>query len=109
MRKAEKIANQLTEFEKNKPFYKVDHIVKGSKPEDDSKPLSMTVRPGVVIKENKQKIGEKEENEEKRLAVMMIPKKKKRLYSRIMFGKKRKAKEVKKLKAKRQLCESKQS
>ncbi len=105
MRKAEKITNQLTQFEKNKPFYKVDHIVKGSKPEDDSKPLSMTVRPGVVIKENKQKIGEKEE---KRLAVMMIPKKK-RLYSKIMFGKKRKAKEVKKLKAKRQLCESKQS
>ncbi len=39
---------------------------------------------------------------------MMIPKKK-RLYSKIMFGKKRKAKEVKKLKAKRELCESKQS
>ncbi len=83
----------------------MDHIVKGSKPEDDSKPLSMIVRPSVVIKENKEKIAEKEE----KLAIMKIPKKKKRLYSKIMFGKKRKAKEVKKLKAKRQLCESKQS
>jgi hypothetical protein len=104
VRKAEKITNQLTQFEKNKPFYKVDHIVKGSKPEDDSKPLSMTVRPSVVIKENKEKIAEKEE----KLAIMKIPKKK-RLYSKIIFGKKRKAKKVKKLKAKRQLCESKQS
>jgi pescadillo protein len=82
---------------------------KDPKPVDDSKSISMTVRPGVVIKENKEKIAEKQENEEKSLAVMMIPKKKKRLYSKIMFGKKRKAKEVRKLKAKRELCESKQT
>jgi hypothetical protein len=43
----------------------VDHIIRGSKPEDDSKPLSMTVRPGVVIKENKEKIAEKKKKMKK--------------------------------------------
>ena len=41
--------------------------------------------------ENKLK---KQTAEEKRLAVMMIPKKKKHLYKKIMYGKKRKQKEV---------------
>jgi len=68
---------------------------------DDSKSVTMSVRPGILMKEDKDKLAEKQENEEKRLAVMMIPKKKKRLYSKIMFGKKRKAKEAEKLKSKR--------
>jgi pescadillo protein len=37
---------------------------KDPKSVEDSKSLSMTVRPGVVIKQNKEKIAEKEENEE---------------------------------------------
>ena len=36
----------------------------------------------------------KQMDEEKRLAEMMIPKKKKYLYDKIMYGKKRKAREV---------------
>ena len=36
----------------------------------------------------------KQQDEEKRLAEMMIPKKKKYIYDKMMFGKKRKAKEV---------------
>ena len=62
---------------------------------------SMAVRPGSTVVEDKQRMAKQEKDEEKRLAVMMIPKKKKRLYSKIMFGKKRKAKEVEKMKAKR--------
>ena len=39
----------------------------------------------------------KQQDEEKRLAEMMIPKKKKYLYDKIIYGKKRKAKEVRPL------------
>lgn len=59
------------------------------------------VRPGNVEKMNKQKMDETLAAEEKRLSTLMIPKKKKRLYNKIMYGKKRKTKEAEKLRAKR--------
>jgi pescadillo protein len=62
---------------------------------------SMAVRAGRVVREDREKMEKQEQSEEKRLAVMMIPKKKKRLYSKIMFGKKRKAREAEKLATKR--------
>jgi len=70
---------------------------------------AMAVRPGLIVKENKAKIAEQQQNEEKRLAVLMIPKKKKRLYSKIMFGQKRKAKEVIRLTEKRRDFDRKKS
>ena len=40
------------------------------------------------------KLAQRQKAEEKRLAEMMIPKKNKRLYNKIMFSKKKKAQEV---------------
>ncbi|CAG2100826.1 unnamed protein product [Medioppia subpectinata] len=74
---------------------KVEKPVPGMKKE-------MAVRAGVVNRTDKQRTEKQQESEEKRLAVMMIPKKKKRLYSKIMYGKKRKAREAEKMTAKRQ-------
>ena len=54
----------------------------------------MTVAAGSVEKVNVDKKIQKQEAEEKRLAEMMIPKKKKRLYNKIMYAKKKKAQEV---------------
>lgn len=54
----------------------------------------MSVSTGVVDKTSAQKKITKEVHEEKKLAEMMIPKKKKELYKKIMYGKKRKEKEV---------------
>lgn len=44
--------------------------------------------------EDKQRRVQEEQNEEKRLAIMMMKKKEKYLYQKIMFGKKRKVREV---------------
>lgn len=66
-----------------------------------AKKMRGEVKTGVIRREDKELVAQKQENEEKRLAVMMIPKKKKRLYDKIMFGKKRQAREALKLKAKR--------
>lgn len=43
---------------------------------------------------NESKLVQKQKAEEKRLAEMMMPKKNKRLYNKIMFSKKKKAQEV---------------
>lgn len=64
--------------------------------------LNMKVKTGRVEKVNKKRKAEMEEAEQKRLAVMMIPKKKKRLYDRIMYGKRRKLRMSEKLKSKRE-------
>lgn len=77
------------------------------KVEKKAKQESMSVRAGLIVKENKEKLLKQQQNEEKRLAVMMIPKKKKRLYSKIMFGKKRKSKETEKFRAKRKEFDNK--
>jgi len=47
--------------------------------------------------------GEKMSAEEKKLAIMMLPKKKKALYDKIIYSKKKKASHVRKLEAKRKL------
>ena len=54
----------------------------------------MSVEAGQVEVDDKEKRLQKQLAEEKRLAEMMIPKKKKRLYQKIMYSKKKKAQEV---------------
>ncbi|EEC11964.1 hypothetical protein IscW_ISCW009218 [Ixodes scapularis] len=62
--------------------------------EGGSKKAKMAVQAGVVVKEDPAKAAQKQKSEEKRLAVMMIPKKHKKLYEKIVFGQKRRAREV---------------
>ncbi|KAI3372875.1 hypothetical protein L3Q82_023327 [Scortum barcoo] len=59
------------------------------------------VTPGKVKVENPARLEQEEKAEEKRLAIMMMKKKEKYLYDKIMFGKKRKVREANKLAAKR--------
>ncbi|XP_041642491.1 pescadillo [Cheilinus undulatus] len=59
------------------------------------------VTPGKVKLENPARLEQEEKAEEKRLAIMMMKKKEKYLYDKIMFGKKRKVREANKLAAKR--------
>lgn len=53
--------------------------------------------PGKLKVENKARLEQEEKAEEKRLAIMMMKKKEKYLYDKIMFGKKRKVREVRTL------------
>jgi len=69
--------------------------------EDAKRQKVDAVHPGKLVREDISKTKKNEAAEEKRLAEMMIPKKKKHLYDKIMFGKKRKAKEVANLQEKR--------
>lgn len=57
------------------------------------KPL-IGVQAATVIREDPEKVAQRIKSEEKRLAVLMIPKKHKRLYDKIVFGQKRRAREV---------------
>ncbi|XP_019722732.1 pescadillo [Hippocampus comes] len=59
------------------------------------------VTPGVMKVDNPAQREQQEKAEEKRLAIMMMKKKDKYLYDKIMFGKKRKVRETNKLAAKR--------
>uniref|UniRef100_UPI00398E7402 pescadillo n=1 Tax=Pristiophorus japonicus TaxID=55135 RepID=UPI00398E7402 len=63
--------------------------------------LNVKVTAGTVKTENKAQASQREQAEEKRLAIMMMKKKEKYLYNKIMFGKKRKVRETNKLAAKR--------
>nr|XP_033812781.1 LOW QUALITY PROTEIN: pescadillo homolog [Geotrypetes seraphini] len=65
------------------------------------KKLNVKVTAGVMKTENRAKAAQDEKGEEKRLAIMMMKKREKYLYNKIMFGKKRKVREVNKLAAKR--------
>lgn len=65
------------------------------------KSLQVKVTPGKVKLENSARLEQEEKAEEKRLAIMMMKKKEKYLYDKIMFGKKRKIREANKLAAKR--------
>ncbi|XP_021507955.1 pescadillo homolog [Meriones unguiculatus] len=56
---------------------------------------------GTVKLEDKQRLAQEEENEAKRLAIMMMKKREKYLYQKIMFGKRRKIREANKLAEKR--------
>ncbi|XP_012863792.1 pescadillo homolog [Echinops telfairi] len=59
------------------------------------------VTAGTVKLEDKQRLAQEEEGEAKRLAIMMMKKREKYLYRKIMFGKKRKVREANKLAEKR--------
>ncbi|XP_051888372.1 pescadillo [Pristis pectinata] len=63
--------------------------------------LNVKVTTGTMKLENKAQEFEREKAEEKRLAIMMMKKREKYLYKKIMFGKKRKVRETNKLAAKR--------
>ncbi|KAM4616352.1 pescadillo [Polymixia lowei] len=65
------------------------------------KSLPVKVTPGKVKVESRSRLEQEEKAEEKRLAIMMMKKKEKYLYDKIMFGKKRKVREANKLAAKR--------
>uniref|UniRef100_A0A665X2W2 Pescadillo homolog n=1 Tax=Echeneis naucrates TaxID=173247 RepID=A0A665X2W2_ECHNA len=65
------------------------------------KSLQVKVTPGKVTVENKARLEQEEKAEEKRLAIMMMKRKEKYLFDKIMFGKKRKIREANKLAAKR--------
>lgn len=65
------------------------------------KSLQVKVTPGKLKVENPARLEQEEKAEEKRLAIMMMKKKEKYLYDKIMFGKKRKVREANKLAAKR--------
>ncbi|XP_044144398.1 pescadillo homolog [Bufo gargarizans] len=76
--------------------------VKGKKQKTSGqKKLNVKVTAGTVKVVNKAQVAEQEKNEEKRLAIMMMKKKEKYLYNKIMFGKKRKVREANKLASKR--------
>ncbi|XP_053211151.1 pescadillo-like [Panonychus citri] len=85
------------ETEEEEPENKVEHHIKE---------LKMKVKAGKVKTDRKRK--EEEKAEEKRLAVMMIPKKRKRLYDKIMYGKRRNVRTAEKLKEKREKYEASQ-
>ncbi|XP_054629415.1 pescadillo [Dunckerocampus dactyliophorus] len=65
------------------------------------KSLQVKVTPGKLKVENRARLEQEEKAEEKRLAIMMMKKKEKYLYDKIMFGKKRKVREANKLAEKR--------
>lgn len=56
--------------------------------------LQVKVTPGKMKVEDPARLEQEEKAEEKRLAIMMMKKKEKYLYDKIMFGKKRKIREV---------------
>lgn len=56
--------------------------------------LPVKVTAGKVRLEDKQRLEQEQQSEEKRLAIMMMKKREKYLYKKIMFGKKRKIREV---------------
>ncbi|KFP54941.1 Pescadillo, partial [Cathartes aura] len=66
-----------------------------------SKALPVKVTAGKLRLEDKQRLEQEQQSEEKRLAIMMMKKREKYLYKKIMFGKKRKVREANKLAAKR--------
>ncbi|NWZ83593.1 PESC protein, partial [Poecile atricapillus] len=68
---------------------------------ENKKVLPVKVTAGKVWVEDKQRLEQEQQSEEKRLAIMMMKKREKYLYKKIMFGKKRKIREAKKLAEKR--------
>lgn len=78
-----------------------ENLKKMKKQKSQGKSLQVKVTPGKVKVENAARLEQEEKAEEKRLAIMMMKKKEKYLYDKIMFGKKRKIREANKLVAKR--------
>uniref|UniRef100_A0A3Q2PF27 Pescadillo homolog n=1 Tax=Fundulus heteroclitus TaxID=8078 RepID=A0A3Q2PF27_FUNHE len=77
------------------------NLKKMEKQKSQGKSLEVKVTPGKLKVENPARLEQEEQAEEKRLAIMMMKKKEKYLYDKIMFGKKRKVREANKLAAKR--------
>uniref|UniRef100_A0A1A8VIZ3 Pescadillo homolog n=1 Tax=Nothobranchius furzeri TaxID=105023 RepID=A0A1A8VIZ3_NOTFU len=77
------------------------NLKKMEEQKSQGKSLQVKVTPGKVRAENPARLEQEEKAEEKRLAIMMMKKKEKYLYDKIMFGKKRKVREANKLAAKR--------
>ncbi|KAJ8415287.1 hypothetical protein AAFF_G00422670 [Aldrovandia affinis] len=75
------------------------------KQRSQGKALAVKVTAGKAKTENKMRTEQEEKAEEKRLAIMMMKKREKYLYDKIMFGKKRKVREANKLAAKRKAHE----
>lgn len=72
-------------------------ILTQSSPFDPCAPaqaLSVKVTPGKVKTEDRARLEQEQQAEEKRLAIMMMKRKDKYLYDKIMFGKKRKVREA---------------
>lgn len=78
-----------------------ENLKKMEEQKSRGKSPQVKVTPGKVKVENPARLEQEEKAEEKRLAIMMMNKKEKYLYDKIMFGKKRKVREANKLAAKR--------
>uniref|UniRef100_A0A7N8Y0Z4 Pescadillo homolog n=1 Tax=Mastacembelus armatus TaxID=205130 RepID=A0A7N8Y0Z4_9TELE len=78
-----------------------ENLKKMEEQRTQGKSLQVRVTPGKLKTENQARLEQEEKAEEKRLAIMMMKKKEKYLYDKIMFGKKRKVREANKLAAKR--------
>lgn len=68
---------------------------------EEDEPPKPKVTPGKTFKEDPGKVAQREAAEEKRLAIMMMHKKDKHLYEKIVYGQRRKNREALKLKEKR--------
>ena len=68
----------------------------------------MAVSEGSIEQVDKQKVLKRQEAEERRLGEMMIPKKHKRLYHKIMTSRKKSSQETKKLEEKKEKLKSAQ-
>jgi len=68
----------------------------------NTKIQKMSVKSGSIEQVDHDKMKSRQQNEERKLAEMMIPKKKKRLYSKIMYKKKKEGQEKRKLEEKRE-------
>ncbi|XP_072289083.1 pescadillo [Eucyclogobius newberryi] len=78
-----------------------ENLKKMEEQRSKGKSLQVKVTPGKLKVENPARLEQEEQAEDKRLAIMMMKKKEKYLYDKIMFGKKRKVREANKLAAKR--------
>ncbi|GFR31269.1 pescadillo homolog [Trichonephila clavata] len=70
--------------------------------DSQNKRLKMKVTEGVPVKIDSEKLAQNEAAEEKRLAILAMPKKDKHLYNKIIYGQKRKKREILKLQEKRE-------
>ncbi|XP_015792202.1 pescadillo [Tetranychus urticae] len=98
-RKVDEEENEEDESEPESEEEAVEHY---------EKDLKMKVKAGKEEKVDKKRKEELEKAEEKRMAVMMIPKRRKRLYDKIMYGKRRNIRNTEKLKEKREKYEASQ-
>lgn len=99
--------NKTTEEDKEEEAEQDEEENQEMEDEPEEPKTESVVQKGKVLKVDKRKLKEKQVNEEKRLKVMSMPKKKKKLYEKIMHSIKHKNKETDKLKQKREAIELK--